>query len=146
MAKSVHAAGLYGIIIRMRRPCAALALWMGFCLVMGAAGQATTGQRPTLGHCAGRKDKAAECFKIRGRLRAYEGSPRCRIWPVGTTRLLGVAGPLPPNVACGDGFEVYADFMVCPLTETKPTGLQMVCVSSATNIRVSEIKPGEGGH
>lgn len=88
-----------------------------------------------------------ECFKVRGRLRAYSGYPRCRIWPVGTTRLLGVADPgsLPSNVACGEGFEVYADFLVCPLTEAKPQGLQMVCVESAANIRASEIKAGEGG-
>ncbi len=79
---------------------------------------------------------------MRGRLRAYPGFPRCRIWPVGSTRLLGVSDPtsLPSNVACGEGFEVYADFVVCPLTEAKPSGIQMICVASASNIRASEIK------
>ena len=113
--------------------------------MIDAAGQAANDQRPALGHCAGRKDKVGECFKVRGRLRAYSGYPRCRIWPVGSTRLLGVADSLPSNVACGDGFEVYADFLLCPLTEAKATGMQMVCVASATNIRASEIKAGEGG-
>jgi len=116
-------------------------LSVAFCPVSGAVDAAVGG------HCAGRRDKVSECFKVRGRMRAYSSYPRCRIWPVGTTRLLGVADPssLPSNIACGDGFEVYADFLVCPLTEAKPQGLQMVCVASATNIRASEIKPGEGG-
>jgi hypothetical protein len=45
--------------------------------------------------------------------------------------------------ACGAGFEVYADFMVCPLTEPKAAGIQLVCVQSAGNIRASELKQGE---
>jgi len=125
----------------MRGLISAVALSVLFCSMIGAA------DVKALGHCAGRRDKVGECFKVRGRLRAYDGYPHCRIWPVGTTRLLGVADPgsLPSNVACGEGFEVYADFVVCPLTEAKPQGLQMVCVESATNIRASEIKQGEGG-
>jgi hypothetical protein len=97
--------------------------------------------------CSGRKDLVGACFKVRGRLRWYGDNPNCRIWPVGTTRLLGVAGAesLPSNVACGEGFEVYADFTVCPLTQQKPNGLQMVCVASAGNIRASELK-ADGGH
>jgi hypothetical protein len=75
-------------------------------------------------------------------MRAYGSYPRCRIWPVGTTHLLGVvnSASLPSNVACGDGFEVYADFLVCPLTQPKANGLQMVCVASAGNLRASEVK------
>jgi hypothetical protein len=92
--------------------------------------------------CKARKDLAGECFKVRGRLRAYATSPACRIWPVGTTRLLGVTDPaaLPANLACGEDFEVYADFLVCPITEAKPSGMQMVCVASAANLRVSQRK------
>ena len=130
----------------MQRLWVALALSVMFCSMIGAADRAPGSQQPS-GHCGARKDRVGECYKIRGRLRAYAGYPRCRIWPVGTTRLLGVADPsaLPSNVACGDGFEVYADFLVCPLTEAKPSGLQMVCVGSAGNIRASEIKTDSGG-
>ena len=105
---------------------------------MGAA-DAT---RQPAGQCAVRKDRVGECYKVRGRLRAYAGYPRCRIWPVGSTRLLGVADPsaLPSNVACGEGFEVYADFLVCPLTEARTSGIQLVCVGAASNIRASEVK------
>lgn len=116
--------------------------------MIGAADALANNMRQSAsGQCSGRKDKAGECYKVRGRLRAYAGYPRCRIWPVGSTRLLGVADPsaLPSNVACGDGFEVYADFLVCPLTGAKPTGLQLVCVAVASNIRASEIKPDSGG-
>jgi len=100
----------------------------------------------TAANCKSRKDLVGACIKIRGRLRAYGTSPRCRIWPVGTTHLLGVAdaGSLPSNVACGEGFEVYADFTVCPLTPARPNGLQMVCVASAGNLRASEIKREAG--
>jgi hypothetical protein len=124
----------------MRRLLVALALSVVFCSMIGAAD-------PPADHCSGRKDRVGECYKVRGRLRAYAGYPRCRIWPVGSTRLLGVADPsaLPSNVACGDGFEVYADFLVCPLTEAKVSGLQMVCVANAVNIRASEIKPNSAG-
>jgi hypothetical protein len=130
----------------MRRLWVALALSVVFCSMIGAADGAANSQHQGLGHCAGRKDKVGECYRVRGRLRAYAGYPRCRIWPVGTTRLLGVAdaNALPSNVACGDGFEVYADFLVCPLTEPRETGIQLVCVASAGNIRASEIKSESG--
>jgi hypothetical protein len=130
----------------MRRLVVAAALFVLFCSMIGAADAGAGGGRQALNHCAGRKDKVGECFKVRGRLRAYPDYPRCRIWPIGTTRLLGVADPssLPSNVACGDGFEVYSDFLVCPLTEAKESGMQMVCVASASNIRASEIKPSDG--
>jgi len=97
--------------------------------------------------CKNRKDLVGECFKVRGRLRFYGSYPPCRIWPVGSTHLLGLSDPnsLPPNVACGEGFEVYADYLVCPLTGAKPSGMQMVCVASAVNIRASEVKR-EGSH
>jgi len=109
---------------------------------MNDAASGAAGNAQGSAACKGRKNLAGECFKIRGRLRAYDTFPPCRIWPVGTTRLLGVADPdaLPSNVACGEGFEVYADFLLCPITEAKPSGMQMVCVASASNLRASEIK------
>ena len=130
----------------MRRLFEAVALSVVFCSIIGAVDSAANHKKqPGLDHCSGKK--VAECYKVRGRLRAYPTYPHCRIWPVGTTRLLGVTDQsgLPSNVACGEGFVVYADFMVCPLTEPRPTGIQLVCVQSATNLRASEIKQGEDG-
>ncbi len=117
-----------------------------FCLMNcsiddGSSGANTNAQSSTT--CKSRKDLAGECFKVRGRLRAYSSNPPCRIWPVGSPHLLGVhdSDSLPSNIACGEGFEVYADFVVCPLTAPKQSGLQMVCVASAANLRASEVKP-----
>jgi hypothetical protein len=97
------------------------------------------------GMCRNRKDLVGECVKVRGRLRGYGTNPRCRIWPIGTAHLLGVVNPnaLPSNVACGEDFEVYADFGVCPVEEPRPSGIQMVCLGSATNLRASELKHDE---
>ena len=130
----------------MRLLVVAVALTIVFSNTIGAADK-VDGQQSQGGQCTGRKDKVGECFKVRGRLRAYAGYPRCRIWPVGTSHLLGIGDPnsLPSNVACGEGFEVYADYLVCPLTGAKPSGIQMVCVASAGNLRASEIKR-DGSH
>jgi len=115
------------------------------CSINNAADGAKSNAQ-TSATCKSRKDLAGECFKVRGRLRAYTLNPQCRIWPVGTTHLLGVQDPgaLPSNIACGEGFEVYADFLVCPLTATRQSGMQMVCVASAANLRASEVKPDAG--
>jgi hypothetical protein len=111
------------------------------CSIDDAANGASHNQDPSA-NCKNRKDLAGECYKVRGRMRAYGAYPPCRIWPVGTARLLGISDPnsLPSNVACGEGFEVYADYMVCPLTGARPSGMQMVCVASAGNLRASEVK------
>jgi hypothetical protein len=105
-----------------------------------AGGVKSNGQPPAT--CRSRKDLAGECFKVRGRLRAYGANPPCRIWPVGTSHLLAVEDPnaLPSNVACGEDFEVYADFAVCPLSAPEKGGMQSVCVVSAANLRASEVK------
>jgi hypothetical protein len=115
------------------------------CSINDAAAGATSSAQ-TSPTCRGRKDLAGECFKVRGRLRAYNSDPACRIWPVGTPHLLGVEDPsaLPSNIACGEGFEVYADFLVCPLTAPRQSAMQMVCVVSATNLRASELKRDAG--
>ena len=120
-----------------------------FCVMscsINDAADATKGNAQTAATCKSRKDLAGECYKVRGRLRAYSSNPTCRIWPVGTTHLLGVEGPdaLPSNIACGEGFEVYADFLVCPLTAPRQSSLQMVCVASASNLRASEVKRDSG--
>jgi hypothetical protein len=111
------------------------------------AASGAAGRQNSAPSCKNRKDLVGECFKVRGRLRFYGSFPPCRIWPVGTSHLLGIGDPnsLPSNVACGEGFEVYADYLVCPLTGAKPSGIQMVCVASAGNLRASEIKR-DGSH
>jgi hypothetical protein len=125
---------------KMRPVRIAVALTILCSSTIGAADVAAG--KGQLGHCSGRKERVGECYKIRGRLRAYAGYPRCRIWPIGTNHLLGIADPseLPSNIACGNGFEVFADFVVCPLVEVRSGGMQMICVANASNIRASEVR------
>jgi hypothetical protein len=87
------------------------------------------------------------CFRVRGRLSAYNGAPTARIWPVGSARLLGVseqrfAEPevcnLPDAVARLLSFDrdVFADFVLCPFTPDEPGVMRLVCVDSATHVSV----------
>ncbi|HEY2013420.1 MAG TPA: hypothetical protein VGH38_07960, partial [Bryobacteraceae bacterium] len=94
--------------------------------------------------CKANPALTGKCFVLRGRLRASNGNPTFRIWPVGTARLLGVTGVhpgeepiLPAGLACGFDCDVYADFEVCPFTRAKPGVMQRVCVESAANRTVS---------
>jgi len=86
------------------------------------------------------------CLRIRGVLRPWNGSPTYRISRIGTKRILGIdewskrlAGycGLPQylldTIEVGHK-EIVADFVVCPLTKSRPGVMQMVCVDSATHI------------
>jgi hypothetical protein len=110
--------------------------------VTGAPG-ACTGKKPCRAHPALR----GACFRARGRLSAYNGAPSARIWPVGSTRLLGVseqrfADPgvcnLPDAVARLLSFDqdVFADFVLCPFTPDEPGVMRFVCVDSASHVAV----------
>ena len=83
---------------------------------------------------------AGPCYKIRGRLSYYNGAPSTRIWIVGTHRILGIPAEdteLPSNIkAFLKDFDdqIFADFVVCPLTpETRDT-MRMVLVKSASRV------------
>ena len=105
---------------------------MAFCLLLAAAPAAD----PPV--CKGNPALVGRCFRVRGRLRAYNGNPTYRIWPLGTKRLLGVTGArpgaepiLPKDLACGFDCDVFADFEVCPFSESKPGVMQRTCIESA---------------
>lgn len=84
----------------------------------------------------------AACYSIRGRIAAYNGTPSLRIWPVGSTRLLGVLPSeheiVPDNVRGMVSFKqsVYANLEVCPFTPAHSRTMQFVCIESATNVKV----------
>lgn len=80
------------------------------------------------------------CFRVHGRLRAYNGNPTYRIWPAGTNRLIGVTGAtpgtdpiMPKDLACGFDCDVFADFEMCPFTASKPGVMQFACIESAAH-------------
>jgi hypothetical protein len=54
--------------------------------------------------------------------------------------MLGVTGAkigdpaiMPNELGCGPNCDVYADFLVCPFTKSKPGVMQRVCIESAKN-------------
>ncbi len=83
-------------------------------------------------------------FKVHGRLSVYNGNPGCRIWIVGTKRILGVE---PPEVSFMPGQLrqiltadnlIFADFTVVPLATDEPGVMRMVRVTAAENIVVTD--------
>ena len=90
--------------------------------------------------CQANPNLVGRCLLVHGRLRAYNGNPTFRIWPVGGTRLLGVTGAhpgqapiMPHDLGAGFDRDIYADFTVCPFTPQVPGVMQRVCIESATN-------------
>lgn len=80
------------------------------------------------------------CYKVRGRLSYYNGTPSTRIWIIGTHRMLGVLGEdpeLPANIKpLLKDFDdkIFADFIVCPLTKERPGHMGIVTVKSARHV------------
>ena len=104
--------------------------------------------------CSHGRGFVGACTTIRGRLRAYSDNVSIRIWPVGTTRLLGVQDerssfylpvtcrlPSDLDALIQPDVDVYANFVVRPLTRTEPDVMQRVCVASAKNVRVVHRTP-----
>jgi hypothetical protein len=87
-----------------------------------------------------------EKLTVHGRLTYSNGNPSSRIWMVGTKRILGVreseneVAHMPKALRDLMSWEreIFADFVVEPLTPYKPGVMQMVRVVSASNIVVTE--------
>ena len=103
--------------------------------------------------CRTRSDLVGRCFVVHGRLSVYNGTPSIRLWPIGTKRLLGVLDPkdisaepgrntIPPAVESKLDFDkdVFGDFVVCPLTRSRPGRMQTVCIESGKNLAVRKRK------
>jgi len=93
------------------------------------------------------KEIAEEPLRVHGRLSVYNGTPSCRIWIVGTKRMLGIHEfeeecPIPSElhkILAEDINDrlIYADFVVRPLTERKDGFMQIVRFESAEDIVVT---------
>jgi hypothetical protein len=98
---------------------------------------------------------AQSCYWTHGRLGRGNGTPSCRLWKIGTHRILGIySGPseigkddldnehpeFPANVerALGlgtpDQNRIFAGFEVCPLAPEVSGAMQPVCIEAAKNI------------
>jgi hypothetical protein len=91
------------------------------------------------------------CFRVRGLLSVYNGSPALRIWKVGTRRVLGISDQrfakagyknVPDHVKSKleKNAALFGNFLVCPFTYPKPREMQLVCIDSATHLVVSPPK------
>jgi hypothetical protein len=88
----------------------------------------------------------AGSLTVHGRLTYYNGNPSCRIWIVGTKRLLGVRessdemSDMPKELRRMMSWdrEIFADFAVETLTPYKQGVMQMVRIVAAYKIVVTE--------
>lgn len=93
------------------------------------------------------QEPVAPCYKVRGRLSYYNGTPSTRIWIVGTHRMLSLPGEdrdLPANVkALLKDFDdnIFGDFVVCPLKKYQKGHMQAVFVKSASHLVDRREKP-----
>jgi len=84
-------------------------------------------------------------FTVRGRLNYWNGAPSARIWIIGTHRVLGLPCEdfdLPKNLRGhlhDFDDEISANFAVCPLSKYRKSGMQMVCVQSASDVRFRHV-------
>ena len=101
--------------------------------------------------CRARSDLVGRCLNVRGRLSVYNGTPSIRLWPVGSKRLLGVLDPEDVSGELGPSTipasvrrqldwdkEIFGDFLVCPLTRSKPGRMQTICIESGKNLIVRQ--------
>ena len=93
-------------------------------------------------------EKAGSAFTVHGRLSFYNGTPSFRIWIVGSKRVLGIRQnddeqpdvPKELRRLISLDRDIFADFIVEPLTPSKPGVMQTVKVLSASRIVVTEGK------
>lgn len=101
--------------------------------------------------CARQLGLVGPCFSVRGRLSLYNGNPSARIWKIGSKRILGITESRCVEPECSQMPEelrkmlnweegIYADFLVCPFTESKPDHMQFVCIESARNVHVRKLQ------
>ena len=122
-----------------------LALAIACVALVPKASSGQTSHDKTVKQCSASPHVVGACFTLHGRLSFSNGTPDCRLWRIGTKRILGVLDPsntqernegprLPYGIACFPGDNTYADFTVCPMTKERPGEMQMVCVESASHV------------
>lgn len=120
----------------MQRTVVAVAsIALGF----ASAGSAIAQDRPCESHAV------QACYVMHGGLLTANGTPSFRIMVGDAGRMLGIAGgeepPLPDAVRKALAPDMFSnrllgDYMVCPQTEEHQGQMQMVCVKSASNLKL----------
>jgi hypothetical protein len=99
--------------------------------------------------CREHPQVVSKCFKVHGRLAVYNGAPALRIWKIGSKRMLGVSEQrfkvdgfrnIPEEVEAklDQNKFLYGDFVVCPFTPPRSNEMQLICIESVANLRISE--------
>jgi len=104
--------------------------------------------RTQLKPCRAQPALVGKCFRVRGRMSLYNGTPTIRLWRAGTRRMLGVSSSyaregyssIPEDLEKRLGWEtdLWGDFLVCPFTPRRPGEMQLVCVESGKNLSVRQ--------
>ncbi len=116
-------------------------------LVFGGSVSASSPAIEVQKSCREHPQLVGKCFSVHGRLSSFNGNPAVRLWNLRTKRMLGVSDQrfniagyrnLPEDLATKlDGeTNIYADFLVCPFTRSRPREMQLVCVESARHVMV----------
>lgn len=99
--------------------------------------------------CEDKNRFVGSCFTVHGRLSVSNGTPSVRLIQKESKRQLGVVNDgdvedhaLPGEIAKVISTEthIYGTFEVCPLTESKPHEMQMVCVISGKGLIARKVQ------
>ena len=118
-------------------------------LILCGSISATSPPFPAEKSCREHPQLIGKCFTVHGRLSTYNGNPAVRLWNLRAKRMLGVSDQrfslpgyrnLPEDLSKRlDGeTNIYADFLVCPFTRSKPGEMQLMCIESAKNVVVKK--------
>jgi hypothetical protein len=98
-------------------------------------------ERPGFQACKSDPDIVDACFKVHGRLSAWNGPHTMRIWRIGTSRILGVQDDIMPEDLTSKmdlDVEAYGDFEVRPFTRERSAEMRMVCIEKAENVVIKK--------
>lgn len=117
-------------------------------LVTSAIGAASSSALPLAEKsCREHPRLISSCFKVRGRLSVYNGTPALRLSRVGTRRMLGISEQrfaqagyrnVPEDIErkINQDVAIFGDYLVCPFTRSKLGEMQLVCIESGKNLTV----------
>ncbi len=122
-------------------------------LIGGSNLVAQSPPEPLARSCRARSDLVGKCFTVYGRLSVYNGTPSIRLWRIGSKRMLGVRdsedisgkpGPATIPASIKEKLDwdryIFGNFLVCPLTRSRPGRMQTICIESGNHLIVRKRK------
>ena len=122
-------------------------------LIASSSLLAQSSAKPVAQSCRARADLVGKCFTVHGRLQINNGTPSIRLWRIGTQRMLGILDPedisgmpgpstIPASIEKQLDFNkhIVGDFLVCPLSQSRPGRMQTICIESGKHLIVRQRK------